>query len=217
MKLLERLPKSTRPWLFAVACVFVYGGAVNLGFSDIFMAIPFILFVIYASVKWGRKYLVSAVLLVAVVAPLYYLKKQHSPIFFPAVGKNFTVSEDVCLILQRSSYSRGEDFVLVTAVTEGQPCGHKPESDEIKWVTLKAQTPLQIREILVSHADMGESYVIHADSELGDVAFYGNQFIVWPDGSKIEQHDLRRAIFYRLSLLMYWPTGPIMLMALIKQ
>ncbi|UXR65200.1 hypothetical protein EZJ49_02920 [Bdellovibrio bacteriovorus] len=215
MKLLERLPKSLRPWVFALAGLFVYGGTVNLGFSDIFLALPFVLFVIYAALKWGRKYLLCAVLLLVVLAPLYYLKKQHSAIFFPATGKHFTVSEDVCLILHRSNYSG--DFVVVTSITADRPCGHDPGSEAVRWVTLKARTPLQVREVSVSHADMGESYVIHTDSELGDVAFYGNQFIVWPDGRKIEQHELRRAIFYTPSLLMYWPTGPIMLMTLFKQ
>lgn len=216
MKLLERLPKSLRPWLFAVAWVFVYGGAVNLGFSDFFMALPFALFVIYAAAKWGRQYVFFTVLLVMVVVPLYYLKKTHSSVFYPAVGQMFTVSEDVCLVLHKSSYS-GSEFVSVSSITPDRSCGSDKDSDAVRWVTLKAQTPLQIRQIKVSHADMGESYVIHTDSELGDVAFYGSEYTVWPDGRRIEQRELRRAIFYIPSILMYWPTGPIMLMALFKQ
>lgn len=204
MKLIEQksLPKIIAFW---VSCLFVYGGAVNYGGFDFIPAIPFLIFVVLAAFAWKKTYLVVVILLAIICMPLHYLKKQHGDLFHPNLGREFSFSQDVCLT--KHQYEN-ENYVLSSEITPNLSCDGE---------TLPKGSKLTIKKITVSNADLGESYVIHADTHLGELSLYGNKLAVWSDGKPIEQSDLRRAIFYVPSLLMYWPVFPILLMTMFNK
>lgn len=197
-KLFEKYP-FLKVILFAMACAVTYGGAVNYGGFDYLPAIPFILFILFAAAVWKKFYLIVTIVLALICTPLYILKKQHGPLFHPAIGKEFSFKQDMCF---RPS-SPGS--VLVMPITEDLTC-HESK-------VLKANTVLKISRISVSNADMGETYVIHAATAEGELYLSGNydNAAIWPNGEAIQQSDLRRLIFYGPSLLMYWPIFPFIL------
>ena len=185
--------------LFIIACVGCYGGAVNYGGFDYLPAIPFIFFVIYAAALWRKFYLVVAIVLFLICTPLYILKKQHGPLFHPAIGKEFSFKQDMCLA------PSGPDSVIASPVTEDRPCYQSK--------ILPVKTILKISRISVSNADMGETYVIHAATPEGELYLSHNyDTAVWPNGEVIQQSDLRRLVFYAPSLMMYWPIFPFVLL-----
>lgn len=204
---LTKHPK-TKIFLFMLSCIGVYGGAVNYGGFNFIPAIPFCAFVIYASLKWRRFFLATTLILFVSCATLYILKKQHGPLFHPALGQEFSFKQDMCL----QKFTEGS--VLATPFTDKLPCVNDGSLGGLESVQiLPANTRLKISRISVSNADMGERYVIHAHTPLGEL-YYSQNLAVWINEQTITQSDLRRAIFYGPSLLMYWPMVPIFLMNL---
>lgn len=212
MKFLEK-NQLLRNTIFGISCVFVYGGDVNFGGFDFIPAIPFLGFILFSAYKWKRAYLALAVIVIMTCSPLYFLKKQHGYWFHPALEREFTFNQDICL----TEYAHGiEHFVLASEIRSDLPCNSSNIGGAIKSEILPMGTKFKVKRVSVSNADFGESYVIHADTKMGELALYGNEFAVWMDGKKIEQGDLRRAIFYIPSLLMYWPVSPFLIPAIFK-
>lgn len=213
MKLFEEI-SLFKKISFWISCLFVYAGAVNYGGFDFLPAIPFLVFVVLAAFAWKKIYLVAVVMLALICAPLYYLKKQHGDLFHPNIGREFSFIQDVCL----TQYKYQNDiYVLLSEIQSNSPCDSSNISGAIKWEILPKGTKLVVKKIVVSNADLGESYVIHADTHLGDLSLFGSQLAVWADGRPIAQSDLRRAIFYVPSLLMYWPAIPILLLTVFNK
>lgn len=106
-----------------------------------------------------------------------------------------------------------ETFVLISKITPETTC-HNNKNPQIldKEILLKG-SELKVKKISVSNADLGEDYIIHADTKLGELTLYNHQYesATWIDGQKIDQKDLRRAIFYIPSLILYWPIIPILI------
>lgn len=184
--------------LFTIACIFVYAGTVNYGGFDILPAIPFIIFMIFAAVKWKNLYLNVTVSLFVVFGLLYFLKTEHGRLFHPALGKEFYFIEDMCL-------EQTGKVVFARLSSEVNTC--MPDA------FVSSNTKFRISRISVSNADMGESYLIHAQTPLGELYLFENndKYAVWADGKPVQQSDLRRAIFYKPSQLMYWPMAPSIL------
>ena len=203
-KLFEKYP-AVKIVLFIISWVGAYGGVVNYGGFDLLPAIPFFVFVIYVALKWRKAYLAMTVVLFIVCNVLYILKKQHGPLFHPPLGQEFTFKQDMCL-------HKYDGFVLPAEISDKLPCVNDGSMGGLLAVQiLPANTPLKISKISVSNADMGETYVIHAPTPFGEIYLSGNRdnLAVWANGEVIQQKDLRRAIFYLPSLMMYWPVLPL--------
>lgn len=210
MELKERLTRL-RPVMFAVASLFVYAGSVNYGGFDFLPAIPFLIFVLYSAVKWRWHYTLACIILAFVCIPLYVLKKNHGILFHPSLGREFTTTENTCLTVYNVS---GEQFILLSELIENK-CDSSNLGQAVKWELFPKDSKLVVEAISVSNADFGESYVIHSKVPLGPTKIYGTKrFLAWIDGKQIEQSDLRRAVFFYPSLLMYWPMLPYFLLSL---
>ncbi len=213
MKLFPESP-IIKKIIYGIACAFVYGGAVNYGGFDFLPAIPFLIYILIAAFKWRRAYTLVTSLFLLVCVTLYYLKNVHGNLFHPNSGKEFFFTQDVCLTEYRTNSER---FVLVSELRQDQPCNSSNMGDAVRWQIFKKEKKLNIKRISVSNADFGESYVIHAETEIGEVVIYKDTFLSWPDGRRIEQADLRRSIFYFPSLLMYWPISPVLFFTILKK
>jgi hypothetical protein len=202
-----------KPLAFGIASIFVYGGSVNYGGFDFLPAAPYLLFVLYAALKWRRSYATACVLLVLVCVPLYVLKWKHGPLFHPALGKEMKTNEDTCLTLFKISK---EEFVLMSEIRENK-CDSSHMGDAVRWEVLPKGAKLTVDRVSVSNADFGESYVIHSKVALGDISLYpsNQKALYWLNGKGVEQSDLRRGIFYYPSLLMYWPMAPVMIRSIL--
>jgi len=208
MKFYEKHP-ILKPLAFGIASIFVYGGSVNYGGFDFLPAVPYLLFVLYASLKWRRGYATACALLVLICVPLYVLKRRHGPLFHPVLGKELKTNEDTCLTLFKTS---GQEFVLMSDIRQNK-CDSSSTSDAVRWEVLPKGSKLTVNSVSVSNADFGETYVIHSKVALGDISFYTSdqKALYWLDGKRVEQSDLRREIFYYPSLLMYWPMAPFLI------
>lgn len=180
---------------YPISCLFVYGGAVNLGGFDIFPAIPFIIYVVIVTLKRGRLFYLSTLLLLLLCIPLYYLKQDNtSRIFYPAVGSQVHLVEDMCL--ENWKYEKSNTYVLMNI--------EKNEKCDGKVVQKNSFYPIQ--KTIVSHADFSEKYYLwlKIDGQSVWLPYTRTKFIQWTNGDTIEEEDLRRGIFYYPSLLMFW-------------
>lgn len=198
---------QVRPIFFTVACIFVYAGSVNYGAFDFLPAIPFLIYAFYAAVKWKRYYAIVFILLTFLCVPLYVLKMKHSTLFHPVIGRETTTSQDTCLTLYSGDFS--PSFISMFELIDNK-CDSSNIGGAVKWELLPKGSRLVINAVSVSNADFGESYIIHSRVPLGNIGIYKPQeFLSWSNGKQVEQSDLRRAIFFYPSFLMYWPMFPV--------
>jgi hypothetical protein len=201
--------------VYLLTCLFVYGGAVNLGAFDIFAAIPFIGILFYLTFKWRRMFIFSTAAFLIGCAFLYSLKLKRHPIFFPALGKEFFLVKDLCLrSYVSSSFTEGSSekfFIFQKDFASKNDCQDESDLEVQAYVVLKKGTRLKVQEVVVSNADLGEQYYIKTETPIGPFSFRDLDSASWLNGFKVDASDLRRNIFYVPSLLMYWPVFPIMI------
>lgn len=125
---------------------FAYAGAVNLGSLGIIPALPFIFFIAKKTYQTPKTHLISTLLLMIILVPLYIFKKDnYSTVFYPSVGKSVQLARDLC-------YEKKENTKLSDDIL------HDFRHKHCQGSILKRGTKLKIAKIRVSNADMAESY-----------------------------------------------------------
>ena len=207
---LNRRSSFTKAFFFAICCAFIFGGAVNNGSFSYLPAVPFLVPFLYAGKNWGRRYLIICASFSVICLSLYFLRKQNTRIFYPALGKEYLTVEDSCI----TEYN---GFVLMSNGID-KSCDASNMSGSKKTMFLPRGSKLQVAGVSVSHTEFAENYLAHSPTPIGDlqVDLVGNKPFTWVDGSAVRESDLRRDIFYYPSLLMYWPMSPLMLFTVFR-
>ncbi len=198
--------------LFAISLIFLIAGAVNLGAFGIFPAIPFLFLMLFLMVKNRGKYLIAGIISIILVSAIYFIRTTKREIFLNSLGKEVVTLKDLCLTKYRGQGT--EDFVLAMEMKNDKDCDSSNMGDAIKWEFLPRGSKLKIEDINISHADMGEHYSIMTKVELGKLTHLYPHYVSFDGKNPLSASDLRYEFFYWLSLLMYWPVSPIMILTL---
>ncbi|MDP9195266.1 MAG: hypothetical protein M3O22_00595 [Pseudomonadota bacterium] len=81
---------------FAVASVMAFAAVVNHGMTGSLIAIPFVAFLVWAALRWGRGWIVATACIFGVLAPLYIAKLHYPVLYYPVIGQKIHLTEDVC-------------------------------------------------------------------------------------------------------------------------
>lgn len=206
-----------KPAFFTISCIGTYAGAVNLGFSDIVMAIPFIFTVIIGGLHAPKSaYGIAALITLLISTPFYFLKREPTPLFYPMIGQEVVLSQDVCYYrIKQTAYSEEEKFILPKRTDNCEDHDIGVQEDIVEW---KAGTSFVVKGTTVSSPDFSESYSLVLETEKGPVKAsvrYDSKLFTDTEGNTVKESDLYRGIFYYPSQMMYWPIFPIMLTNLI--
>lgn len=199
--------------IFILSSFMVYAGAVNLGFSGVFFAFPFIIIIICFAAKYRGAYLITTMGVVAFTGALYGLKHNDSSIFYPANGKTVEAQETLCVISYNDRYKHVRPTQADNETCENNPVlgsSFKVEGE------LRAGSVYEITETKVSSPDFSETYDFVIETEYGSLNVSpgydsSSGFILSESGKPVSESDLRRAVFYYPSLLMNYPILPIIL------
>lgn len=209
----------------AICALFTFGGAVNLGWSGFTMAIPLMALWAILSYKAGKMAIFVSIVIFMMIVPFYILKKIGHPVFFPATGKTIILNSNACF--DTYAYPDG-DFTLVQQLANGknnkEDCLNNKKS--MPAITTSEIVPkgtsFIIKKTAVSHADMGEQYVVYAGysdkNTLTDIYLEGISFPLfsYKDGTPLSPETLRQTYFYTPSLLMLWPLLPVYLFTALR-
>lgn len=197
-------------FLFIISFIFLLAGAVNLGAFGIFPATPFLFIILYLVYKKRGTYLIAGIVSLIIVASVYSLRLYKIEFFLNSIGREVITLQDLCL----TKYGGEEEFVLAMDMKNTKDCDSSNIGGASKWEVLKSGTKLRIDDINISHADMGEHYSIVSKVELGKLTHLYPHYVSFDGKIPLAADDLRYGIFYWLSLLMYWPVSPIMILTM---
>lgn len=225
----SKLKNATAPVrviILGVLYAFSYAGTVNLGWSGIFWAIPFILILGVCCTKWEHTFRIITLSLILTLIPLYILKKLQSDIFFPANGMEITLNQDACLnIYAASQYS--ESFALIWPLKEKTDCLTDNSMPDVKEKKILINgTKFTIQKTLVTHGDFGEDYGVLLPYNSTPITYqppathsatglFATIFNL-ENGKILIDDELRQPFFYYPSQLMNWPIFPLALISLIN-
>lgn len=209
--------QRAKPVIFAILCIMTYSGSVNLGWSGVIPAIPFLIALVLMGASIGGKYLRVMSLVIVLCGGLLSVKHIQTPVFQPGLGEVVVSTESMCYKDYLKEYKASMSGPLSISLDNGSNCSGQASQnpDKGRWPAGKKFT---VKGIKVSSPDFVETYSLILDSEHGDVSYTPkNQegLIVKVGGQAIQESDLRRAIFYYPSLLMYYVIFPIMILSML--
>lgn len=222
--------KRGRPWgwfkrivVFTLAVCMTYGGSVNLGLFDIFPALPFTALMVWMAIRFKGVYAVLTPMVLMACVALWVMKRDaSSTVFFPAVGREFWLGSDACVVEQRDKKGKPR-LALRLADAAPQPvCLEKDIKPQAEGPVLPHHALPRghrgvIKRVQVQHELLGEHYALVTDTPLGELTIRPESknlrpVLIWSDEYRVvDEFALRRQIFAVPSALMYWPTLPVTL------
>lgn len=199
-------------FIFIISFIFLLAGAVNLGAFGIFPAMPFLFLTLFLMVKNRGKYLIAGVILIILIGTVYLIRTSKKELFLNSLGKEVVTLQDLCLTQYRGQGSEG--FVLAMEMKNELDCDSSNMGEASKWEVLPKGSKLKIEDINISHADMGEHYSIVTRVVLGKLTHLYPHYVSFDGKTPLSVSDLRIDFFYWLSLLMYWPISPVMILTI---
>ena len=192
------------PAAFVLSCVMSYAGAVNQGFSDIVMAVPFVVAMVIIGFRKGGWYRAVMLVVLAVCSSLQVIKHTQTPVFNPVTGETVTLSMPACL--NTYEYMSYQERWLSPA----------PGGDCETGQVVEVGTVFVVHKTTVSSPDFSQTYGVEliplgeAGPSVSVSHFLG--MLERENGEALAEEDLRRAVFYYPSYLMTWPILPIIVL-----
>ena len=211
------LTSTVRNVLFlAVSLLFIFSGAVNLGFSGFLFAIPFLIAFFILIKNYRKKYKYSLITVVAIICVFFLWNKPNNKIIFPYIGsKAEIVSGWAYVKTSDSNY-----FYLITPESIDWWQNESDNSYPLELVVLdksleltmdrvepEIEYPTFILSLKIFFTDSnGVNYYIYPEELLKGIAV-----------GDIKSDELKRVESFQsiwtnyLGNLMYWPMLPMML------
>jgi hypothetical protein len=203
---MKDLISNLTPYLFAICCVAIFGGAVNLGAFSFIPAIPYLLVAIVISLKVHKKYKLILLTTLIVSTPCYFLVQQGGELVYPSLNKTIVTMKDTCLTTYDSAKKKSAHINTRNAK---EKCRNQKKSTYVP-----AGSQFTIDQIVVSHANFAEKYIIRSKTKNGLLYFplWKNEVFKFQNGKMVQESDLWNPIFYYPSLLMYGPALILLLL-----
>jgi hypothetical protein len=211
------LTSTVRNILFlAVSLLFIFSGAVNLGFSGFFFAIPFLTLFFKLIKNYRKKYKYSLITITAIICVFFIWNKPNNKIIFPYIGaKAELVSGWAYVKTSDSNY-----FYLITPESIDRWKNESDNSKPLELVVLdknlrltmdrvepETEYPTFVLNFKVLFTDSnGVNYYIYSEELLKGIAL-----------GDIKSDELMRVESFQsiwtnyLGNLMYWPMLPMMI------
>ncbi len=197
-----------RELIFLASLVFVVAGGANYSHYSFWPAVPFLFLAMTIAFRWEGHFLGLFFIVLIATVSLFFLQRQHGRIVHPSLGRPFQTVKDLCLCRHKFE----DEYAVVTisiGVKEaiGNDC-QKTDPTAVETQLMQAGASLIVNKVNVQKINSDYVFVIHADTSMGLVDFYPDDFgfLRWGDGAPILQADLTRPVFTYASLLMQWPS-----------
>ncbi len=209
----EQSLSLTQHLLILICILFCLGGAVNVGWTRFFLAIPFALLLIFI-VKKNLTLLVGSILFIFFCIMVNYTSTSN-PLFFPKLSKSIFIEEGCALV-----YPNSQVLYKYEPKAYGFHQGYISKTPLIdKKKTLKQECESKKLQDLESiFIDKGTYSVVGVWLSAPDMSSKSHYIIQVKDGKKVVEQRIQAQSNWtnNLSSLMYYPAIPILIMSLLN-